>query len=169
MLKLHYQKIILHKIKKINGLQMKNQENYLICLELNIMLFYRLLKVLIRITQLLNCRIKGLVNKSPNLIILDRFLNIKKNLNIFKLKSKRNIILITLINNKNKIKWLKSKKVKVFIIKKLNSKEDFILLFKSFSKLNFSRIFIESGLTFINFLIKNKFLNNIYIFKSNFL
>ena len=28
-------------------------------------------------------------------------------------------------------------------------------------------IFIESGLTFTNFLIKNKFLDNIYIFKTN--
>ena len=41
-------------------------------------------------------------------------------------------------------------------------------LFKSFIKLNFSRIFVESGLTFINFLIKNKLINNIYIFKTNF-
>ena len=115
----------------------------------------------------LNCRIKGLANKSPKLIILDRFLRIKKNLNIFKLKNKRKIYLYTTINNKNKIKWLKTKNVKVFIIKKLNSKEDFIQLFQSLTKLNFSRVFIETGLTFINFLIRNKLLHNIYIFKSN--
>ena len=33
-------------------------------------------------------------------------------------------------------------------------------------KRGYSRIFIESGLTFINFLINNNFLNYIYIFKS---
>ena len=33
--------------------------------------------------------------------------------------------------------------------------------------LNYSRIFVESGLTFLNFLIKNKFINNIYLFKTN--
>ena len=33
--------------------------------------------------------------------------------------------------------------------------------------MKYSRIFVESGLTLINFLIKNEFLNNIYIFKSN--
>ena len=117
--------------------------------------------------SVLNCRIKGLENKSPNLIILDRFLNIKKNLDIFKFKNKRKIFLYTTMNNKNKIKWLKTKNVKVFVVNKLNSKKDFIDLFKSFIKLNFSRIFIETGLTFINFLIKNKLLNNIFIFKSN--
>ena len=35
-------------------------------------------------------------------------------------------------------------------------------------KINFTRVFVESGLTLINFLIKYKFLNNIYIFKSNY-
>ena len=40
-------------------------------------------------------------------------------------------------------------------------------IFKSLIKLGFSRVFIETGLTFINFLIVNKFINNIYIFKTN--
>ena len=49
----------------------------------------------------------------------------------------------------------------------MKTRKDYIKIFRSFTKLNFSRIFIESGLTFINFLINNKFLNNIYIFKTN--
>ena len=32
--------------------------------------------------SLLNCRIKGLENKSPDIIIIDRFFKIKKNLKI---------------------------------------------------------------------------------------
>ena len=49
----------------------------------------------------------------------------------------------------------------------MNTREDYIEIFRSFTKLNFSRVFIESGLTFINFLINNKLLNNIYIFKTD--
>ena len=39
-------------------------------------------------------------------------------------------------------------------------------LFKSLIKMNFSRIFVEAGLTFLNFLIKNELIDNIYIFKT---
>ena len=41
-----------------------------------------------------------------------------------------------------------------------------IVFFLILKNKGYSRIFVESGLTFINFLIKNKFLNNIYIFRS---
>ena len=117
--------------------------------------------------SLLNCRIDGLENKSPNLIILDRYLKIRKNLNIFKKKINRKIYIYTTNNNKNKINWLKKNNVKVILIDKMNTKEDYIKIFRSLIKLNFSRIFIESGLTFINFFINNNILNNIYIFKTN--
>ena len=117
--------------------------------------------------SMLNCRINGLENKSPNLIILDRNLIIKQNLNIFKKKINRKIYIYTTNNNKKKINWLKKNNVKVFLIKNMNSKNDYKKIFRTFIKLNFSRILIETGLTFINFLIKNKLLNNIYIFKTN--
>ena len=54
------------------------------------------------------------------------------------------------------------------MIKKIDSKEDFERLFGSIMKLGFSRVFIETGLTLTNFLINNKFIDNIYIFKTNF-
>ncbi len=53
------------------------------------------------------------------------------------------------------------------IINSLKNKKDFKDFFLILKKRGYSRIFIESGLTFLNFLIKNKLLNNIYIFKSN--
>ena len=49
----------------------------------------------------------------------------------------------------------------------MNTKDDYIKIFRSFTKLNFSRIFIETGLTFVNFLIDKKLISNIYIFKTN--
>ncbi len=117
---------------------------------------------------LLNCRIKGLERKSPNLIILDRDLIIKKNLKIFKIKASRKIYICTTKNDKSKIKWLKKNNVRVLLYEKLKSTEDFKKLFNSLLKFSFSRIFIETGLTFINFLIKGKFINNIYLFQTNF-
>ena len=117
--------------------------------------------------SLLNCRINGLENKSPNLIILDRDLKIKKSLNIFKKKIDRNIYIYTTNNNKKKIYWLKKNNTKVILVDKMKTRKDYIKIFRSFTKLNFSRIFVESGLTFINYLINNKLLNNIYIFKTN--
>ena len=43
-------------------------------------------------------------------------------------------------------------------MKSFNSKQDLIEVFKSFSKLSYSRIFVETGLTFLNVLLKKKIL-----------
>ena len=117
--------------------------------------------------SLLNCRIDGLENKSPNLIILDRNLKIKKNLDIFKKKIDRKIYIYTTNNDEKKIYWLKKNNVKVILVDKMKTRDDYIKIFRSFTKLNFSRVFVESGLTLVNFLINNKLLNNIYIFKTD--
>ena len=47
------------------------------------------------------------------------------------------------------------------------TKKDFQYLFQFIAKLGFSRLFVETGITFINFLLINNFINNIYIFKTN--
>jgi len=117
--------------------------------------------------SVLTCRIKGLTHKSPHVIIIDRNLILKKDLSIFKTKNRRKIYIITTKDDKKKIKWLKKHNIKVIKLQKLDSKEDFGRLFQYFTKLKYSRIFVESGLTFMNFLMKNNFLNNIYIFKTN--
>ena len=118
--------------------------------------------------SLLNCRIRGLTHKSPHVIIIDRNLILKKNLDIYKTKNKRKIYVITTKNDKKKIKWLKKNNIKVIKLQKLNSKEDFNKILQYLMKLKFSRIFVESGLTFMNFLMVNNILNNIYVFKTNF-
>ncbi len=117
--------------------------------------------------SLLNCRIEGLEKKSPDLIILDRKLKLKKKLKLFKTTKNRKILLFTHSKNKKKILYLKKRGIKVIFINPLEKKKDFKNLFLFLKKTGYSRIFVETGLTFINFLIKNKFLNNIYIFKSS--
>ena len=44
--------------------------------------------------SLLNCRIRGLENKSPDLVIIDRKLKIKRTLDLFDIKN-RKIIIVT--------------------------------------------------------------------------
>tara|TARA_B100000586_G_scaffold262249_1_gene230274 strand:+ start:2234 stop:3328 length:1095 start_codon:yes stop_codon:yes gene_type:complete len=117
--------------------------------------------------SLLNCRIEGLENKSPDLVILDRNLKLKKKLKLFQTTKRRKVLLFTCSKNKKKILYLKKRGIKVTSISSLKNKKDFKNLFLILKKRGYSRIFLESGLTLLNFLIKNKFLNNIYIFRSN--
>ena len=114
----------------------------------------------------LDCRIEGLEKKSPDLIILDRNLKLKKKLRLFNKIKNRKILLFTSSTDKKKILYFKKKGIKVFRINSLKNKNDFNSFFLILKNKGYSRIFVESGLTFINFLIKNKFLNNIYIFRS---
>lgn len=69
--------------------------------------------------------------------------------------------------NRKKISYFKKRGIKIISFNLLKSKEDFKKLFLILKKIGYSRILIESGLTLLNFLIKNKFLNNIYIFRSS--
>ena len=114
----------------------------------------------------LDCRIDGITNKSPDIAILDRNFSLKKNRNLFKIKN-RKIILFTSKSNKSKELIFKRKGVKVV---KLNMKNinDYKKIFKLLNKFGYSRIFVESGLVFLNFLISNNFVNNLYVFKSNY-
>ena len=101
------------------------------------------------------------------MIIIDRKLKIKNNLKIFKKKIKRKIILITCIKKSKKISFLKKNNVQVCLIKSLNRKEDFQKIINLLKKKGYNRIFVECGVVFLEFLIKNKFLSNLYIFKSD--
>jgi len=116
--------------------------------------------------SILNCRIEGLENKSPDVIILDRSLKLKKNLSIFDYK-KRKIYLATTMKNKKKIVYFKKKGAKILNFNHLDSSHDYIKLFAILKKKKYNRIFFECGLTLLNFLIKNKFIDNLYVFKSN--
>ena len=117
--------------------------------------------------SLLNCRIEGLDNNKPDLIIIDRHLKLKKNLKIYDLSHKRKTYIITMSDNNKKILFLKKRKFKIIKIKNLKNKADFIDLFRLIMRIGKGRILVETGLVFLNELFKFKFVNNLYIFKSN--
>lgn len=117
--------------------------------------------------SLLNCRLKGLDNNKPDLIIIDLRLKIKTNLNLFNLSKKRKIIIVTSVEENKKIFMLKRKGIKFIKIKSLNDKKDFIKLFTRLKNNGHNRILIECGLIFLNELLKNELIFNLYVFKSS--
>ena len=116
--------------------------------------------------SLLNCRINGLNNYKPDVFIVDLKLKLKKKLSLNKHLKKRKIYLVTSKNNINKSLKYKKLGYKIIIINQLKDKNDFILLYKKIYKLGYSRMLIESGLTFLNSLLKNQIIHELYIFKS---
>ncbi len=115
--------------------------------------------------SLLNCRLNGFNKNKPDLLIVDIKLRIKKNLKLYGLK-KRKIFIVTSVEKSSKINYLKKKGVKFIKIKSLENKKDFLNLFKILKTLGFNRILVESGLTFLNTLIKERLIFNLYVFQS---
>ena len=75
--------------------------------------------------------------------------------------------MITYKTNANKTSLYKKLGYKVILINKLEDKNDLNFLYKKIYKMGYSRMLIEAGLTFLNNLIKNKMIHELYIFKSN--
>ena len=117
--------------------------------------------------SLLNCRINGLNNNKPDLFIVDLKLKLKKKLSLNKYLKNRKTFLITSKNNFSKTLEYKKKGYKIIFIDELKDKDDFNLLYKKIYRMGYSRMLIETGLTFLNNLIKNKMIHDLYIFKSN--
>jgi diaminohydroxyphosphoribosylaminopyrimidine deaminase / 5-amino-6-(5-phosphoribosylamino)uracil reductase len=112
----------------------------------------------------LNCRIEGLERKSPAIIIIDRKFKVKNNIDLF--NSNKKIYLFTSTKEKIWKKYINKKKIKI-IYNKMEQPIDFFNIFLYLKEKGFSRILIESGLTFLNYLTTNKFINNLFIFQSN--
>ena len=117
--------------------------------------------------SLLNCRINGLNNNKPDLFIIDLNLKLKKKLSLNKYLKTRKTFLITNKNNSSKTLAYKKLGYKIIFINKLENKQDLNLLYKKIYKIGYSRMLVEVGLTFLNYLIKNKMVHDLYIFKSN--
>ena len=50
----------------------------------------------------------------------------------------------------------------------MNTFQDYKKIFDVLKKRGYSRFFVEAGLTFLNFLMDQKIVNNLYIFKTNY-
>ena len=117
--------------------------------------------------SLLNCRINGLNNNKPDLFIIDLKLKLRKKLSLKNYSKVRKIFIITNKDNLRKTSAYKKLGYKFIFINKLDNKNDFNSLFKKIYKIGYSRLLVEAGLTFLNSLIKNKLIHDLFIFKSN--
>ena len=117
--------------------------------------------------SLLNCRIEGLNNSKPDLFILDQNLKLKKKLSLNKLLKKRKTYLITNKDNIKKTIYYKKKGYQILLTDDLSIKNNFYLLLKKIYSMGYSKILVETGLTFLNNLLKKRLINELYIFKSN--
>ena len=115
----------------------------------------------------LNCRINGLEKYSPSRVIIDKNLKLKKNLKLFKSAKKIKTFIITFSNNKKKIKYFKSKNIKIINFKKDVGIIPYKEILMKIRKKGFSRILCESGLFTTSELIKQKLVYNLYVFQSS--
>ena len=114
----------------------------------------------------LNCRIDGLLKFSPFKIILDKDLKIKLNSHI--LQNGNKTIIFHSSNNKQKIYKLSVLGVKTLLIKNLkNGSLDLKEIFRKLYNLGFTSILIESGPKLLKSMLKEKMINNFYLFQSN--
>ena len=59
------------------------------------------------------------------------------------------------------------KQIKIIFIENYHSKDNFKKLFKIIKELDYNRLLVESGLVFLNSLLKHKLIFNIFVFKSS--
>ena len=115
----------------------------------------------------LNCRIPGLETFSPKVAILDK--NLKINTNSFLLNNAKKTKTFLFYNkiNKNKLKYLKSKKVTSIYTPIINKKLDIKYILKKLYKFEVSSILIEGGKILTTSLINQGFCNEFYLFISS--
>ena len=114
----------------------------------------------------LNCRIDGLRNFSPKVVILDKNLKIKNNSYIVNNTKKNKLFIFFNKINKKKIKYLKSKKINLIHtpVHKKNLDLNFIL--NKLSKFEITSILVEGGKSLISSMIINNYFNEFYLFTS---
>ena len=113
-------------------------------------------------------RINGLEKYSPSLIILDKDLNLSKNLNIFKVSKRRKIVVFFNSNNKKKFNLLRKLKVKLVNIPlSYDGNLDLIKILNKIKFFGYSRIFLESGLNLTSSFLKQNLIDNFALFISN--
>jgi diaminohydroxyphosphoribosylaminopyrimidine deaminase/5-amino-6-(5-phosphoribosylamino)uracil reductase len=115
----------------------------------------------------LNCRISGLEKFSPKRIILDNHLDTKVNSYILNTANKDNTIIFYNSANKNKITLFKKKGIQLIKSDLTKTKYfDLKLVLKKLYKIGIRNILVEGGNDLSGSFLKNKLLNQFYLFKS---
>ena len=115
----------------------------------------------------LSCRINGLENFSPKRLVIDKNLKINKKSHIITDKNKNNTIIFHSTKNKKKLRYFKSRGIKLsFIELDSNNNIDLKKLFLKAYSFGIGSIIIEGGYVLTKSILKEKLINEFYLFKS---
>ena len=113
---------------------------------------------------ILDCRLDGLSNRSPDIFILDRKLNLKHNLKIFSNKNRKIYIFHS---DKMKKKFLNLKNIKYIKIKEVNKVLDIKTVIKKISNLGYMRVMVEGGSKLSASLLNENLIDEIAWFRAS--
>jgi len=115
----------------------------------------------------LSCRIHGLENFSPKRLIIDKNLKINKKSPIITDKNKNNTIIFHSIKEKKKLRYFKLRGIKLcYTSLDSNNNIDLKKVFLKAYSFGIGSIIIEGGKTLTKSILKDKLINEFYLFKS---
>ena len=116
----------------------------------------------------LNCRLNGLENFSPTVIVIDKNLSIKINSFVIKNSKKNKLIIFHYSKNNSKIKLLRRKGIKLIYQKVANdSYFDLKKITLKLYAMGLHRLLIETGKNLMVKFLNENLLNEFYLFKSD--
>ena len=124
-------------------------------------------KTVIKDNPSLDCRISGLEKFSPARFILDKNLKISTKSKIFSSSNKIKTYLFYNHINVSKLKKLKRLKINTVRIDLKNKQLDFEKIIFFIRSRGFFRLFVEAGIIFNDYLLKNNYINEFYHFYSS--
>ena len=115
----------------------------------------------------LNCRLKGKEYFSPIRVILDKNLDTKLNTYVYKTSNNKNTIIFHSSTNYSKITLFKKKGINLVKLQLDNNKHfKFKIIFKKLFKMGVRNLLVEGGDKITKNLLKNRLINQFYLFKS---
>ena len=112
----------------------------------------------------LDCRLDGLSNRSPDIFILDRKLILKRNLKIFGNKNRK---IYVFHSDKIKTKNIKLRNVNYIEIKEVSNELDINSIIKKISNLGYMRILVEGGAKLSTSLLNKNLIDEIAWFRAS--
>lgn len=113
----------------------------------------------------MNCRLNGLEKRSPRKIILDRYLKVSSNYNIYDSSNKKDIFLYSFMEMKQHLTNNKFVK-KIKVDKKLNDEDFFNFIFNDLAKKGINNLLIEAGSVINTLLLSLNLVDELLIFRS---
>ena len=114
---------------------------------------------------LLNCRLDGMAKRSPDVVILDRYLKINKNFKIFQNNFKNKMYIYSIDDSYNGS--YETKKLNTTIVdKNLNNKDYFNFIFSDLASKGINNLLIEVGAKLSTILLSLNLIDNLIIYRS---